>query len=436
MDIVYKGMSVLDYCLQNHKEYLLKEWDYSSNSLTPDKYTYGSSKKVFWICSKGHRWEATINKRTSAGRGCPYCNSKKVQLGFNDLASQRPDIVKEWDFERNIILPTEVTPGANKKVWWLCPKGHHYEASINNRTRPNKPSGCPYCSPSTSLPEISILLSLRKVFKNVEHLKKIDNIEYDIFVKDINLLIEYDGELWHKEHREQDKKKDSLAFNKGFNFLRIYEIKGYADYTGYNFDELNTLYVRANITRNLPLLCQTVLLYIRDNFGITIPIVNMSQIEQEAREYRRIEDLNNSLFVLYPKIAKEWHPTKNGKLLPSSFPIKSNYKAWWLCPLGHEYQMVIAKRTDGGKCPYCQHQKLLKGFNDLETWCKNNNMEYLLQEWNYKENSGLTPSDFMKSSNKVVSWRCKYGHNFNMNIAKRTIDKCQCPICRKLSYLK
>ena len=41
------------------------------------------------------------------------------------------------------LKPTEVTAGSNKKVWWLCDKGHEWSISINTR---NGGNSCPYCS--------------------------------------------------------------------------------------------------------------------------------------------------------------------------------------------------------------------------------------------------------------------------------------------------
>lgn len=40
---------------------------------------------------------------------------------------------------------------------------------------------------------------------------------------------------------------------------------------------------------------------------------------------------DNDLKTRYPIIAKEWHPTKNGKLTPDLFGINSNESAWWMC---------------------------------------------------------------------------------------------------------
>ncbi|MEO1926647.1 MAG: zinc-ribbon domain-containing protein [Gammaproteobacteria bacterium] len=56
-----------------------------------------------------------------------------------------PDIAKEWHPDKNTNLtPNDFTHGSDKKVWWLCFKGHSYDSRISNRTSLNR--GCPYCS--------------------------------------------------------------------------------------------------------------------------------------------------------------------------------------------------------------------------------------------------------------------------------------------------
>ncbi len=86
---------------------LLKEWDYEKNVISPEEITPGSNRKVWWLCEKGHSWEANISNRKK-GRGCPFCSGKRVIEGMNDLCSLRPDLIKEWDYEKNMIKPTEI----------------------------------------------------------------------------------------------------------------------------------------------------------------------------------------------------------------------------------------------------------------------------------------------------------------------------------------
>ena len=62
----------------------------------------------------------------------------------------------------------------------------------------------------------------------------------------------------------------------------------------------------------------------------------------------------NDLETLYPLLAKEWHPTKNGDLKPSMVVPGSGKKVWWQCVDGHEWQAVIRKRAILGQgCPIC-----------------------------------------------------------------------------------
>ena len=89
---------------------LAAEWDYDSNSeLTPDMVTVRSNKNIGWICAKGHRWEATVDKRSS-GQGCPFCSGKRVIKGETDLATVNPQLAKEWDHDVNgNLTPFDVT---------------------------------------------------------------------------------------------------------------------------------------------------------------------------------------------------------------------------------------------------------------------------------------------------------------------------------------
>ena len=90
-------------------------------------------------------YEADVNKRTGKKpTGCPYCSGRKILRGYNDLATRYPTIVEEWDYEKNIILPTAIGSGSNRKVWWKCKKcGREWEATPNKRVGRNQ--GCPYC---------------------------------------------------------------------------------------------------------------------------------------------------------------------------------------------------------------------------------------------------------------------------------------------------
>ena len=122
---------------------LLPEWDYKKNTISPDEITAGAEKMIWWICSKGHSYQSLVYNRKK-GVGCPYCDGKKVLIGYNDLATTNPDIAKEWDYKKNGDLkPTDITAGSHKKVHWKCKYGHEWMASVKER---NVGQNCPYCS--------------------------------------------------------------------------------------------------------------------------------------------------------------------------------------------------------------------------------------------------------------------------------------------------
>jgi len=131
-----------DNSLQRLNPQLAKQWHPIKNgNLAPNNVTANSQKKVWWQCEKGHEWEATVDKRTN-GRGCPFCSGKRL-CSDNSLQTHNPELSKQWHYIKNKGLTrNDVTKGSNKKVWWLCEKGHEWEAVVNNRQKGN---GCPFC---------------------------------------------------------------------------------------------------------------------------------------------------------------------------------------------------------------------------------------------------------------------------------------------------
>ena len=122
---------------------LAAQWNYEKNgTLRPEDVTMTSHREVWWIGRCGHRWKAKISNRSN-GTGCPYCCGKKVLPGFNDAKTRYPELVTEWDYNKNNILPEQITAGSQRKIWWKCLKGHSWESKLTDRARGN---GCPYCS--------------------------------------------------------------------------------------------------------------------------------------------------------------------------------------------------------------------------------------------------------------------------------------------------
>lgn len=129
---------------------LAKQWSAQNGSLKPEKLRPFSNRKVWWECEAGHQWQATVNSRISHNSGCPYCSNRKVQPGFNDLATLHPKIAAQWHPSLNGMLrPEQVVAGSHKNVWWRCEEGHVWRAMISSRTGKRK-HGCPLCAGNVS----------------------------------------------------------------------------------------------------------------------------------------------------------------------------------------------------------------------------------------------------------------------------------------------
>ena len=137
---------------------------------------------------------------------------------------------------------------------------------------------------------------------------------------------------------------------------------------------------------------------------------------------------SNSLTKKFPHLAKEWHPSKNGSLLPGDIACGSNKKVWWKCDKGsdHEWEMSPNKRTSRGDgCTICSNRKIVFS-NCLLTLRPD-----LAIEWDFDKNKKITPKDVGVGSNLNVYWSCSKNssHKWQTKIISRTINGTGCPIC-------
>ena len=363
---------------------LLNEWNYEKNGdLKPENCTEGSSKSVWWKCSKcSYEWKAKILNRTN-GRNCPCCSNRIVVKGKNDLATTHPNLAKEWHSTKNAPLtPFSVTKGNNKKVWWICPNGHEYQATISHRS---SGTSCPICNTGrqSSFAEQAIFYYVKKYFPDA--INKVKNIfgtrmELDIYIPSLKTAIEYDGGFWHE--KKDSKKKESNKFNlcqqNGITLIRIREPKdnrfhldGYTHLTSNAsiYYESNANYLifadpkgtNKHLDKTIFILFQVLDqisgFFIPFNPKITLLDVNIDRDSKDI--YTQLfSNYTESLERKNPTLAKAWHPTKNGSLTPTQVSFNSQLKVWWLCPIcNHEWQAPINARNNGRKCPKCAIEK-------------------------------------------------------------------------------
>ncbi len=81
----------------------------------------------------------------------------------NSLSTQFPELLKEWNYEKNGNLkPNMISKGSSKKVWWVCKNGHEWKASISNRT--NDKNQCPFCQKKKTVVGVNDIVTLNSKF--------------------------------------------------------------------------------------------------------------------------------------------------------------------------------------------------------------------------------------------------------------------------------
>ena len=378
----------------------------------------GSHKKVWWTCLKGHEWQTIVVARTR-GSGCPVCANQVILSGYNDLLSIDPELASEWHPTKNGELkPDMVAPQSNIKAWWLGKCGHEWYALVSDRTNGR---GCPICNREkhSSFPEQALFYYIKKFFPDaVNGDRKELGMELDVFVPSLKIAIEYDGYNWHSNKRNEIK-KNRLCHENGISLIRVREegLDAYEDCYCIERTDINS-------NDSLNEIINTVL---KGKMGVKDPDIDVSRDESKIYESYIFGKKANSLEILYPDIANDWHPIKNGILSPGAIAGKSSKKVWWLGKCGHEWQSTVASRTSrNGGCPYCSNKKVLKGFNDLETISPD-----LAKEWNYKKNGDIKPSAVLPRSSKKVWWICKYGHEWAAKVNDRAHGT-KCPVCQRM----
>lgn len=418
---------------------IINEWNLEKNKFTPNEVTSKSNLLVWFKCKDGHEWTSTPKRRTR-GDGCPICTKDKMpnlirvgklkKAGVS-FAEKYPELLDEWDYDRNVYKPEELTPYSGYKVHWKCKFNHNWEATISNRTQNN--SGCPFCKSSTSKLEVFILCEFKKLFKNVLWRGKISGFECDVIIEDIKTGIEIDGAYWHDDKLERDNLKYKIFNDNDYKLLRL------RDYRLPIIEGDVVLY--DNKSKEIDLVVNLLKLINKYNpeFGITEYITNKQQIG--LVEYNKILSLlpapteTETLAYNNPSLSVEWDLEKNFPLTPEMFSPNSEKKVFWMCNNGHpSWEASIKNRNaHNSGCPICYKENvsnivrkaLLKKSN---TSLGKENPAFLT-EWDYDINS-ISPFHVSPKSNLKVHWKCKFGHKFEMSIGLRDRGS-NCPHCHQ-----
>lgn len=331
---------------------LIKSWHPTKNgTLTPFDFMPKSGKTAWWLCPKGHEWEARIAGRSN-GNGCPYCSGHKLCLD-NSLGFNSPHLVEEWHPSKNgDLTPYGIMQKTDKKVWWLCKKGHEWESIVNSRVNGN---GCPYCSGQKTGADNNFAFTHPELAKQWHKIKNANLLPTQVMPKS-DKIIWWMCSLKH-EWKAAIKK---ITSGHGCPYCSGHRVNDENSLSAINPDiasewhpsknhHISPNQVTAKSDKRVWWLC-------KNGHEWKAQVKNRSNGNNCPYCAGKLADENTNIEILYPELMKEWDFSKNIDLNPASIRPGSNKKAWWICKFGHEWQTTIISRTNGANCHFCFSQ--------------------------------------------------------------------------------
>lgn len=408
-----------DNLTEEQKKYILENWDKESQSLIGEKLGL---------------------KQNEVSRFCIENGLRKRKFKFkgnkdNLLINTYPHVAKEWNYKLNKDIDlNEVPYGSKVKVWWDCPVGHSpYLATISHRTLSN--SGCPICARQykSSFPEQAIYYYIKKVFKDSSSAHVFSEIEFlegDIFIPSLNLVIEYDGERFHRDKVKKDEYKNKIFNDNKIKLIRVREprlpvLKKYGskivkrgDFK--SFESLDKA-IKEVLEFILGIFQSQLSTKIKEKIKETVKSINVSKDKGYIFQNLKFKLIKNSVYECFPELMDEWNePLIDPKTISkyNDLPIK------WKCrECGHKWTAVLKSRTGKIKagCPKCSG-------NEKYTYKE-------VKEAFEKKGYILISKEYI-NANSYLEFRCEKHYDFGLmkvkfaNVIQRNDN------CKKCRYEK
>ncbi len=327
------------------------------------------------------------------------------------------ELIAEWG--HNDTSPENVSLGSNKKMNWVCPRGHEYPASVKSRARG---SGCPYCSGRKVLPGFNDVPTT--------HPELIADYAGDTtlstFSAGSNTRVQWRchvcGHEWMTSVANRALKGHGCPVCSG-NQIRA----GVNDFATL-FPDLDRMRVS-----NAPVASTSTTMTswrCMDN-----PSHTWEMSVRAMRELghcpmcegagRRVVAGFNDVGTKDPELVAEWADSRE----PSTYGPGSDVSVLWRCSRNpkHEWTATINSRVHGSGCPYCSGRLAEKGLNDLATLFPELAQEVVEE----------VPENLTRASSQKVLWHCREcGHEWTCAVSDRTRTdgkKTGCPRCASRS---
>lgn len=294
--------------------------------------------------------------------------------GLRAVAPERtvagvPVLLHHYDLARNEVPPWRIPPVSTRKVWFRCPEGpdHVFRRELSVSREKGRWVGCPFCDGR----RVSVTNCLATIAPKV-------------------------AAQWHPTRNRPLTPKTIQAYSSRVVWWQCTKVKQHV---------------------------------FQARVGARTRIPGAATGNCSLCDLRRLSSAT-SLRRRAPALAREWHPTKNGRLTPDDLTPGSATPVWWRCPVArdHVWRTAPRNRRRNG-CPYCSGRKASSTDNLARSH------PALAREWHPTRNGKLTPRDVTSGSGKQATWRCRRdpAHVWRTMISARAGGRLrpasQCPYC-------
>lgn len=291
----------------------------------------------------------------------------------NSFVKVRPELLDEWDYEKNGKLrPEYVSYQSSIVAHWICKNGHNYPAVVSNRV---KGTGCPYCSNN-------------KLLENYNDLK----------TKHPEVLVDWD----YKKNKKGPEK--------------------------YIFSSEKRVHWKCHVCGK-----EWIMPVFKASKGQRCPICTRKETIVSVRKKRLLQ--RKSFAERHPDLMLDWDAEKNEGINPFELLDGSHQEVHWKCHIcGFTWDTTLHTRSVGTGCPSCASRKANN--DNIKSIIKRNgsfvdNYPYLLKEWDFDKNHDVDPNKLTNGSSYNAHWVCsKCGHEWCTPISNRTRGY-GCPACAK-----
>ncbi len=395
-----------------------------------------SRARCQWRCPTcAHVWTTSVANRTLRRSGCPGCaRSRGAELARARAAKTEPlsrvahDLTAE--FLLNLSRPdrdvTTTPSGSHDRIRWRCRAGHEWETSARQRVRHS--TQCPVCLQGlwTSRHEFEVgeLIALSTglsvtVGARVPRTGSARDERIDLFVDDVDLLVDLDPTRWHSSLEAMKRDARKLSRLAGERYVRVRP------------RDLGLLRIASADLRqqvlldegaeNDPWLWAAASLQALQHFAPGVRIQIPSPVDVAAAlaradvRWRRLRSgaRPRSLLSEHPHIAAQFvAAVGRPELTAADVAPAGNDRVRWRCrDCGHEWEARVGNRTLlGTGCPPCSYRRGAargavpprgQSFGDRHP-------ELVLSFIENLTHPGKTPFDLKPSSTDRCRWTCRY----------------------------